>query len=263
MTAICTQLLVSVRDAAEARIALEAGADIIDVKEPDRGSLGRADDATIAAVDRLVSGRRLVTAALGELLHEPILPAGFGGWVKAGLAGCAGDGTWRYRLQRFAAASCSHRLVVAAYADWQLAKAPHPWDVCQFATEIQCAGMLIDTCNKDGRTLLDWLPLERLSELLQRCHEAGLRLALAGALREAQIDQLLPLEPDIIAVRGAACREGARRATIDGEAVARLVKLVHRSSRKLMSTISVEGSARASFGNHLSTIPASANSSQV
>ena len=47
-----TRLLVSVRSAAEAEAALLGGADVIDVKEPDRGPLGRADDAVIAAVVR-------------------------------------------------------------------------------------------------------------------------------------------------------------------------------------------------------------------
>ena len=37
-----TGLLVSVRSASEARVALAAGVDVIDVKEPNRGSLGAA-----------------------------------------------------------------------------------------------------------------------------------------------------------------------------------------------------------------------------
>jgi uncharacterized protein (UPF0264 family) len=37
------RLLVSVANAAEARTALEGDADIIDVKDPSRGSLGMAD----------------------------------------------------------------------------------------------------------------------------------------------------------------------------------------------------------------------------
>jgi len=61
------KLLVSVRDAAEARAALVGGADLIDVKEPSRGSLGRAEADTIAAVAHAVGGRTPVSAALGEL----------------------------------------------------------------------------------------------------------------------------------------------------------------------------------------------------
>ena len=61
-------LLVSVRSAAEALAALAGGADVIDVKEPNQGSLGAADDDTISAVVRAVAGRAPVSAALGELV---------------------------------------------------------------------------------------------------------------------------------------------------------------------------------------------------
>ena len=43
--AVCPGLLVSVRSGAEAEAALAGGADLIDVKEPTRGALGRADGA--------------------------------------------------------------------------------------------------------------------------------------------------------------------------------------------------------------------------
>src|SRR5262249_6225382 len=41
------RLLVSVRDVREAEAALAGGADLIDIKEPAHGPLGRADDAVI------------------------------------------------------------------------------------------------------------------------------------------------------------------------------------------------------------------------
>ena len=94
-----TQLLVSVRDAAEARGALAGGADIVDVKEPSRGALGRADAAVwaeIAAVCRAASPspRTAMSVALGEATEHtgsaavPVVPAGVR-WAKLGLAGLA------------------------------------------------------------------------------------------------------------------------------------------------------------------------------
>ena len=53
-----TQLLVSVRDAAEALFAVAAGADLIDVKEPSRGPLGAPDRQTLDAVLAAVAGLR-------------------------------------------------------------------------------------------------------------------------------------------------------------------------------------------------------------
>jgi uncharacterized protein (UPF0264 family) len=76
-------LLVSVRSAAEAEAALAGGAGLIDVQEPGRGSLGRADAETVAAVLRAVAGRRPVSAALGELTEggaSPSLPRSTALW---------------------------------------------------------------------------------------------------------------------------------------------------------------------------------------
>ena len=53
-----TRVLVSVRDALEARIALDCGVDLIDVKEPLRGPLGAAD--AVAMADMLHYGRSTV-----------------------------------------------------------------------------------------------------------------------------------------------------------------------------------------------------------
>ena len=51
------RLLVSVRNADEAIAALAGGAHVIDVKEPERGSLGAADTSAIAEIVLAVNGR--------------------------------------------------------------------------------------------------------------------------------------------------------------------------------------------------------------
>ncbi len=92
------RLLVSVRNAQEAVIATDGGADIIDVKEPGFGSLGFAGAATIREVVDAVADRVPVSAALGECLDwssgiKAIEALQFDGmqhalaFVKLGLAG--------------------------------------------------------------------------------------------------------------------------------------------------------------------------------
>jgi (5-formylfuran-3-yl)methyl phosphate synthase len=94
-----TRLLVSVRNPAEALAALAGGADLIDVKEPARGPLGRAGDAVITAVVRCIAGRRPVSAALGELAAEPKTDAPPGlRYHKWGLAGCGSNPRWQETL---------------------------------------------------------------------------------------------------------------------------------------------------------------------
>src|SRR5688500_12679056 len=94
-------LLVSVRSVAEALAALEGGAALIDIKEPARGSLGRADAGVIAAVVAAVKRLRPVSAALGEWVDGiGAMPNADLTYVKWGLAGCRGRTDWRAALAR-------------------------------------------------------------------------------------------------------------------------------------------------------------------
>jgi uncharacterized protein (UPF0264 family) len=230
-------LLVSVRSLAEARAALAAGAALIDVKEPAHGSLGRASDETIAAVLRSVAGRRPVSAALGELVEDPPPYEGRGlTYAKWGLAGCAKFAGWRPRLanaaDRQALADPGCRPVAVAYADWRRAAAPSPGAVAAFALEYRFETILIDTCHKDGTTLLDWLPVTKVCRLCHACQACGVRVALAGSLGFAEIQALREAEPDWFAVRGAVCRGACRTATIDSAKVRRLVNLLSRAATR-------------------------------
>ena len=224
------QLLVSVRDSLEAEAALSGGADLIDVKEPARGSLGRADDAILDAIRNVVAGRRSVSAALGELCDfDGRVPGGFD-YVKCGLAKI--DIDWRDRWRTFQAKAAPATAVIVAYADWQCAEAPNVDDLIALACERPGTVLLIDTCCKDkniqGRraTLLDWLPLPDLRQAIERIHQARGRIALAGSLSLASIAQVRELEPDWIAVRGAACADNDRDAVIDRERVRQIKTLL-------------------------------------
>ncbi len=223
-----TQLLVSVRSAAEAEAALAGGAALIDVKEPAAGSLGRPPDGAVAAVVRAVAGRLAVSAAHGELRDDPPPFVGVGlTYAKWGLAGC-GTG-WRSELRRAARrqeqAMAGCRPVAVAYADWRQAGAPAPDDVAQFALGEGWSVLLLDTWAKEGKTLLDWLEPEEIERWCGRSRDAGVRLALAGSLGPGEIRRLRPVAPDWFAVRGAVCG-GSRTAAVDARRVGQIAALL-------------------------------------
>jgi (5-formylfuran-3-yl)methyl phosphate synthase len=225
-----TGLLVSVRNPAEAIEALEAGADLIDLKEPDRGSLGSVSTGVMDEVVRRIAGRAPVSAALGELIvdaHETAarLPAALA-FAKVGLAGCALRDDWPRLWQ-----STISRLpvgvapVAVVYADWQRVHAPSPAEVLKRAIEVGCRAVLVDTCSKTAGGLTDhWTGVE-VAQLVSRVHKLGMLCVLGGGLTADVIPQLLPLEPDWIAVRGAVC-QGSRRGPLDGRLVSRLRELL-------------------------------------
>jgi uncharacterized protein (UPF0264 family) len=213
-------------------VALEGGAGLIDVKEPSRGSLGRADDQVIRNVVRAVNGRRPVSAALSEWAEGARdIPDCNLAFVKWGLAGCGSDPDWRLELGKLLKQQRPPQIVLAAYADWTEAKAPSVDNVLALAADFPGSVLLLDTHRKDGRTtLLDFLSVSDLEDLCNKCRRAGVRIALAGSLGKAEISQLDRARPDWFAVRGAACNDGNREAGVQFERVRELVDVVRSMS---------------------------------
>ncbi len=78
------RLLVSVVDAAEARLAVAGGADIVDVKNPAEGSLGAPEPGTLTRVRDAVPADVPLSVAIGDL---PSLP-GTAALAALGAARC-------------------------------------------------------------------------------------------------------------------------------------------------------------------------------
>jgi (5-formylfuran-3-yl)methyl phosphate synthase len=80
--------------------------------------------------------------------------------------------------------------------------------------------VLFDTWDKTSGTRLDakWKPQ------VDRVRDTGRFVALAGSLDIEAIERLAVLEPDIFAVRGAACAGGDRLRTIESQQVAVLAR---------------------------------------
>jgi (5-formylfuran-3-yl)methyl phosphate synthase len=76
---------------------------------------------------------------------------------------------------------------------------------------------------KDGRGLLDWLSLEELTALVADAHATGLQMALAGALRAADLPVVRATGADIAGVRSAACGDGRRSGPLEAARVQALV----------------------------------------
>jgi uncharacterized protein (UPF0264 family) len=230
-----TRLLVSVRDAPEARIALASGADLIDIKEPSLGSLGRASDEAITAVLHEVAGRKPVSVALGELRDwsaclapspgtpgEGTSPAPSLRFAKLGLAGCAAISDWPARWADALRSIVPPRGAVAViYADWRAVEAPEPDAVLDQARRLGCGAVLLDTYNKRAGGLLQHWPLHQVAQLITAAHAAGMLAVVAGSLGFETIHQIASLSPDYVAVRGSVCR-GGRAGPLDGELIEQL-----------------------------------------
>jgi uncharacterized protein (UPF0264 family) len=235
-----------VADASEARIALEGDADIIDVKDPSRGSLGAADASVLREIADVVESARPISAALGDAVDERAVEEAARvaatnrlAYVKLGFAGVA-DTAAVGRLIEAAvrgvrSVSTSAGVVAVAYADFARVDSAAPERVIEAAERARAVGVLLDTARKDGGALFDLMDQVRVGRWVRLAHEAALTVALAGSLNAADLASVRALGADIAGVRGAAC-EGARTGRISRERIAALVRASRPTSWARLST---------------------------
>jgi uncharacterized protein (UPF0264 family) len=228
-----TLFLASVRDAAEAEMALACGADIIDLKDPSQGALGAAPLETIATAVRSVAGRTPVSATIGDVpLADAVIANAVCAIVATGIdfvkVGLLPGTEAEDCLHLLAADTCQARLILVAFAD-----ALPEFDAVRLAARIGAAGVMLDTMGKAAGSLSDHLPLEALAAFVHSAKAEGLIVGLAGSLEAKHVSALLALGPDLLGFRGALCRGGAREAPLDPVAAASIRALIPRMPSRL------------------------------
>ena len=248
------QLLVSVRDSAEARCALDGGADIIDAKEPRSGALGAVSLTTFAAIATAVGPRRSVSAAIGDVRDEQAAERGACDYARAGAAfvkiGFAGIGS-EARVESLigaaarGAAAGGGRVVAVAYADYTAADALSPEIILSAARRAGAHGVLLDTALKDGPALFSLLPARSLAVWAGHARASGLFTAVAGRLGLDDCASAAGMGADIIGVRGAAC-DGGRDGVVSAVKVRELTTALRGLTPHKSRTESVAGASRRS-----------------
>jgi uncharacterized protein (UPF0264 family) len=106
------------------------------------------------------------------------------------------------------------------------------FDAIEAVAAAGAAGIMLDTAQKGGGSLLDHLGLGEVASFVARAKERGLAAGLAGSLRAAQIPPLLALKPHVLGFRGALC-QGFRNARLDLASCCAIRALVPMANTKL------------------------------
>ncbi|HSV71143.1 MAG TPA: (5-formylfuran-3-yl)methyl phosphate synthase [Methylibium sp.] len=212
------KLLVSVRSVAEARLAAEAGADFIDLKEPSAGALGALPLATAQAVVaalREQHPRCAISATVGDFDADAVAPV----LERVGLTAACGVDYVKVGLAPGATAlldalaRCDAAIVPVFIADAGLDEA-----LIGRALAGPFPAVMLDTQDKRGGSLLQRLDDATLRRFVASARGAGRLAGLAGALREDDLPRLRALAPDFAGFRSAVC-SGARTAALDARRV--------------------------------------------
>lgn len=228
-----TGVLASVANLEEAKIALDAKVDIIDLKDPSQGTLGAVSTKVAREVVQFVSGQCLVSATIGDLpmqarsIGKAIAAMGSTGVdiVKVGIFGDLTDEIMTsLQTQVINGAGILNgrqfSIVTVFFVDKDLDLEKIP-----ALAKIRIRGVMLDTADKTHGSLRAYMRDEALQSFINQARSFGLLAGLAGSLQLGDIAALLPLKPDYLGFRGALCQGNSRVESLHSAAVKELVAL--------------------------------------
>jgi len=210
-----TRVLVSVRSASEAAVAVAHGADLVDAKEPARGALGALPLDTIRQIVATVGGARPVSATVGDLPPDPrVIVAAVQEVVATGVdivkIGFLAGTERKACLPPLAPIARRQLLVAVLFADQE-----PDLDLIPRIAGAGFVGVMLDTADKARGSLTSQTSPQFLASFVAAARREGLLAGLAGSLRLADIEVLRPLGATYLGFRGALCDQDDRGGTLD------------------------------------------------
>lgn len=231
------KVLISPISLEEARVVIEGGCDILDLKNVKEGSLGAQPPWMLKSIVDTLGGKGvMLSATLGDLPFKPGTAglAAFGcascgvDYVKAGLHGATNLDQAREMMTSVVKSvrmvGDSIITVASGYADWKRFGGVNHLDLVRAAHDSGADVAMLDTFIKDGQTLFDSLTESDLKEFTDLSHSFGMLVALAGSVKREHLAPLARVGCDIVGVRGAVCQKGDRTTGITRDAVIEFMK---------------------------------------
>lgn len=229
-------LLVSIRDVAEAKLALSSGADVINLEPSSADVAGDTGFAFVTDVARFVAGRRIISASIAEQAADAAAFA-----LSAMALATAGADHIRVRLPA-SAPRAELEAVIASIAAAPLGAA-HPVAVLFADGEVEAgllpvlasagfAGVMLEVSEHGSGRLLDHATAERLSALAEACRQNGLFLGVGGSLRLADIPSLVQAGVGLLGFRGAACEGPTRSGRLSATRIHDLRTVIDRAAAR-------------------------------
>jgi (5-formylfuran-3-yl)methyl phosphate synthase len=224
-----TKLLISVTSISEAKIAIENGADMIDLKDPSLGALGALPIEIISDVVVFVKSQNReniqTSATIGDI---PMLPSLIHGhvtklidtrvdFIKIGFFECEDYQPILETMRQVT--QLGTKLIAVLFAEFK-----YPAELLSSLKSAGFAGVMLDTATKNGQTLFNYYSKEQLKEFALAASKQDLLLGLAGSLKLQHVVMLKEVSPTYTGFRGGVCVDNERKKNLDAVKISAIRK---------------------------------------
>lgn len=206
-----TSLLISVINEDEAQIALDFGADIIDLKNPSAGALGALPLAMIQTIISKVNGQKKVSATIGDIPMDAALICEriecFKrlklDYIKIGFFETQDYASILSTLAHYAKEGV--QLIAVLFAEYD-----YPHGLIQQLQAANFIGVMMDTAHKNGQSLFSHYSIESAGTFVKEVQSNNMLAGIAGSLTIEHIAAIKTIAPNYVGFRGGACDENKR-----------------------------------------------------
>ncbi len=227
----------------EADIIMHTKVDIVDIKDPSRGSLGIPNIDLLIDVATKICNVYECSTALGDLtgINPLISYTAFAissiglNYIKAGLEvkdKDIGMEIGRSIIEGVSLSSKKSKIVLVGYADYLRINSIDPISVAEIAYRVGADGIMIDTRIKDGKNTFQFLDDSYLEKFVSLARNYNLFTAIAGSLSIEHICKAIEIGFDVIGFRGAACN-GGRMGSVSRDRINRIINEVRACSKRI------------------------------
>jgi uncharacterized protein (UPF0264 family) len=222
--------------------------DLVDVMNPEEGSLGASYPWVIRAIREATPAGKQLSATLGDAPFKPgtmaqaALGAAVAGadYIKVGLCGAATPDQAIELMRGVVRAVKDYdgnsTVVAVGYADAGRVGSVNPLSLPYIAHESGADGAMLDTAIKDGSCLFDHLSPDSCRDFVTSTQRHGLSAGLAGSIKARHMRELVTIDPDIVSVRGALCAGGDRGGAIQSDLILAMRRAIDEAEREDRAT---------------------------
>jgi len=197
-----SKVLGSIKDLSEAKLLLKTDIDIIDLKDPSNGALGRLSNDDINNIVKYVANKKLTSSTVGDLPNNIEIIKKNVDEISSTNVNFIKIGVYKKEyIKTLCDIKSCKKLIAVFFADIFL---PSSKDIKKLKNS-SFSGVMIDTSNKKSGNLLDHVSYSDIGDFLKIAKNFKLLTGVAGSINETHLDELIKLNPDYMGFRGALC----------------------------------------------------------
>ena len=214
-----SNLLISIKDLKEISNEVIQLINILDLKDPSKGSIGSWSLSEIEKAIMLYKSDITISATMGDIFDNDEFLKQLEkfdrlnlDFIKFGLLSYT-DKLLFEKIKLISLRNYITDLVCVIFVDRENNLKLVSQKISLFKDSgISC--LLLDTFEKRTGDILDFCEINFLKNFIFKCKERNLKIGLAGGIKEHQIPNMIEISPNIIGLRSALCENEKRHSSI-------------------------------------------------